>query len=87
MPRDVQRESYRLEARPEPGVDGIRALQAWLKVGLRTYGLRCIRGGVPVNDLPPVVPNSIGVRRCTGQHRAAPAYGAGGSTPPTEGTS
>ena len=52
MPRDVQRETYRLEVRPEPGVDGVRALKRWLKAGLRTYGLRCIRGGVPVDDLP-----------------------------------
>jgi hypothetical protein len=26
----------------EPGVDVIRSLRAWLKVGLRTFGLRCV---------------------------------------------
>jgi hypothetical protein len=28
--------------RAEPGVDAIRALRAWLKTGLRIYGLRCV---------------------------------------------
>jgi hypothetical protein len=28
--------------RAEPGVDAIRALRAWLKIGLRMFGLRCV---------------------------------------------
>jgi hypothetical protein len=34
--------SFAVEVRAEPGVDAIRALRKWLKVGLRIYGLRCI---------------------------------------------
>jgi hypothetical protein len=33
---------YVLTVRPEPGVDSIRALRAWLKIGLRTFGLKCV---------------------------------------------
>jgi hypothetical protein len=29
--------------RAEPGIDEIRALRAWLKIGLRTFGLRCLK--------------------------------------------
>jgi hypothetical protein len=28
--------------RPEPGVDGLRAVRAVLKLALRAFGLRCI---------------------------------------------
>jgi|SRR6516162_2123164 hypothetical protein len=31
-----------LRVRAEPGVDVIRSLRAWLKFGLRTFGLRCV---------------------------------------------
>jgi hypothetical protein len=31
-----------LRARAEEGVDEIRALRAWLKIGLRTFGLKCM---------------------------------------------
>jgi hypothetical protein len=31
-----------LRVRAEPGVDAIRALRAWLKRGLRDFGLRCV---------------------------------------------
>src|SRR6516162_11254609 len=31
-----------LRVRAEPGVDVIRSLRAWLKIGLRTFGLRCV---------------------------------------------
>ena len=31
-----------VHVRAEPGVDVIRALRGWLKVGLRNFGLRCI---------------------------------------------
>jgi hypothetical protein len=34
--------SYLITVRAEPGVDGIRALRAWLKIGLRSFGLRCV---------------------------------------------
>jgi hypothetical protein len=37
-----ERTSYLLTIRPEPGVDSIRALRAWLKIGLRTFGLKCV---------------------------------------------
>jgi hypothetical protein len=37
-----ERTIYLLMVRPEPGVDDIRALRAWLKIGLRTFGLRCV---------------------------------------------
>src|SRR6516164_2226484 len=33
---------FTLLVRAEPGVDEIRALRAWLKIGLRTFGLRCV---------------------------------------------
>jgi hypothetical protein len=33
---------YVLKVRPEPGVDSIRALRAWLKIGFRTLGLKCV---------------------------------------------
>jgi hypothetical protein len=33
---------FALRIRAEPGVDAIRALRGWLKVGLRTFGLRCV---------------------------------------------
>lgn len=33
---------YRLDLRPEPGVDGIQALRAALKSLLRSYGLRAV---------------------------------------------
>jgi hypothetical protein len=34
--------SYLLMVRAEPGVDSIRALRAWLKISLRTFGLKCV---------------------------------------------
>jgi hypothetical protein len=37
-----ERATYLLMVRAEPGVDSIRALRAWLKIGLRTFGLRCV---------------------------------------------
>jgi hypothetical protein len=33
---------YTLRIRPEPRVDAIRSLRAWLKRGLRDFGLRCL---------------------------------------------
>lgn len=38
----MRRTVYLLTVRAEPGVDDIRALRAWLKIGLRTFGLKCI---------------------------------------------
>jgi len=35
----VRRTTYLLTVRAEPGVDDIRALRAWLKIGLRTFDL------------------------------------------------
>jgi hypothetical protein len=37
-----------LTVRAEPGVDAIRALRAWLKRGLRDFGLRCV--GITPNE-------------------------------------
>jgi hypothetical protein len=37
-----ERSVYVVIVRAEPGVDGIRALRAWLKRGLRDFGLRCV---------------------------------------------
>jgi hypothetical protein len=37
-----QRPTYRVLLRPEPRVDGERALRALLKFALRRFGLRCI---------------------------------------------
>jgi hypothetical protein len=34
--------TFLLIVRPEPGVDAIRALRAWLKTGLRILKLRCV---------------------------------------------
>jgi hypothetical protein len=39
---ESERTTYLLTVRPEPGVDGIRALRAWLKIGLRSFGLKCV---------------------------------------------
>jgi hypothetical protein len=39
---EIERPVYVLMVRPEPGVDDIRALRAWLKIGLRTFGLKCV---------------------------------------------
>jgi hypothetical protein len=38
----MDRAMYVLTVRAEPGVDDIRALRAWLKIGLRTFGLKCV---------------------------------------------
>jgi hypothetical protein len=38
----MERPIYVLTVRAEPGVDGIRALRAWLKRGLRDFGLVCL---------------------------------------------
>jgi hypothetical protein len=38
----TDRPVYRLDLRPEPGVDGILALRRALKALLRSYGLRCL---------------------------------------------
>src|SRR5262245_61479865 len=38
-----ERPSYVVIVRPEPGVDEIRALRAWLKVGLSTFGMKCLK--------------------------------------------
>jgi hypothetical protein len=38
----MKHRAYVLTVRAEPGVNEIRALRAWLKTGLRTFGLRCI---------------------------------------------
>jgi len=40
--RDVGRPIYVLQIRAEPGIDGIRALRAFLKIMLRQFGLRCL---------------------------------------------
>jgi hypothetical protein len=37
-----ERPVYVLMVRAERGVDSVRALRAWLKIGLRTFGLRCV---------------------------------------------
>jgi len=38
----MPRPAFTLHVQAEPGVDVIRSLRAWLKVGLRTFGLRCV---------------------------------------------
>jgi hypothetical protein len=37
-----ERQVFLLRLRAERDVDAIRSLRAWLKIGLRTFGLRCI---------------------------------------------
>ena len=44
----MRRTTYRLTVCAEPGVDDIRALRAWLKAGLRAFGIRCV--GVTPKD-------------------------------------
>ena len=39
---ELTRPVYVLQVRAEPGVDATRALRAWLKIGLRMFGLRCL---------------------------------------------
>src|SRR5262245_45203353 len=38
----MRRQVFALRVRAEPDVDAIRNLQAWMKIGLRTFGLRCV---------------------------------------------
>jgi len=38
----TERPTYLLVVRAENGVDAIRVLRAWLKIGLRSFGLRCV---------------------------------------------
>jgi len=38
----VKRSTFVLRVRAEAGVDVIRSLRAWLKLGLRTFRLRCV---------------------------------------------
>jgi hypothetical protein len=38
----AERPLFALKLRPEPGVDGTRALRRFLKVALRSFRLRCI---------------------------------------------
>jgi hypothetical protein len=45
----MRRTTYRLAVRAQPGVDEIRALRAWLKQGLRLFGLKCL-GITPKKD-------------------------------------
>jgi hypothetical protein len=45
----MERPVYVLMVRAMPGVDDIRALRSWLKIGLRTFGLRCV-GIIPKNE-------------------------------------
>ena len=49
---------YVVELRPEPGIDGVRALRALLKLGLRRFGLRCVR----VEELSALPPKNAGSR-------------------------
>jgi hypothetical protein len=39
---ELSRPIFKLQVRPEPGIDGIHSLRAWLKIGLRVFGLRCV---------------------------------------------
>jgi hypothetical protein len=41
--RCPERPHFVLVLRPEPGIDGTRALRRFLKVALRSFRLRCIR--------------------------------------------
>jgi hypothetical protein len=38
----VTRPVFAVRVRAEPNVDGIRTLKAWLKIGLRVFGLKCL---------------------------------------------
>jgi hypothetical protein len=54
----MKRTTYVLTVRAEPGVDDIRALRGWLKVGLRSFGLKCI--GI----IPKQKETTMDVRKC-----------------------
>jgi hypothetical protein len=43
-----ERPVYVLTVRAKPGVDSIRALRGWLKIGLRAFGLECV--GITPNE-------------------------------------
>jgi hypothetical protein len=45
----VDRPTFRLVLRPEPGVDATRALRSLIKIALRTFRLKCIS----VEEMPP----------------------------------
>jgi hypothetical protein len=45
---DDEKTTYVVTVRAEPGVDAIRALRAWLKRGLRDFGLKCV--GITPNE-------------------------------------
>jgi hypothetical protein len=38
----MRRPVFALRVQAEPGVNAIRSLRAWLKIGLRTFGLHCV---------------------------------------------
>jgi hypothetical protein len=38
----MARPVFALRVQAEPGVNAIRSLRAWLKIGLRTFGLHCV---------------------------------------------
>jgi hypothetical protein len=40
---DAERPAFTIVLRPEPGVDGTRALRRLLRYALRVCGLRCVR--------------------------------------------
>lgn len=42
MKRRVKRQTFLLRLRPEPGVDGVRALRSALKSILRRFGLKAL---------------------------------------------
>lgn len=46
----TDRPTYVLRLQPEPGVVGIRALRAALKVLLRRFGLRCVAIDIDPED-------------------------------------
>ena len=48
------RRIFALRVRIEPGVDAIRNLRRWLKLGLRQFGIRCIdaREETTLNQFP-----------------------------------
>jgi hypothetical protein len=51
----MTRELFIVTLTPQPGVAGLLALRALLKVALRSFGLRCLSVKITLGDDPPLL--------------------------------
>ena len=70
MPASERRETYLIELRPLPGVNGVRALRSALKSLLRYHRLKAVRvWRLPADDIPPMPNGNNADRRSAVQDR------------------